>query len=86
VDVKPWRIEVEIEEVVLQGFGSLGRDAVGVALETELTRLIAEKGLPARGFEAAVRDGGLLPSGGGELSLGRGLARATYDALQGRTP
>lgn len=86
MDVKARRIEVEIEEVVLRGFGHLDRRAVGEALESELTRLISGDSVPARRLESAVYDGGLLrlPSRHGELALGRGLARATHNALQGR--
>jgi hypothetical protein len=43
--VKPARIELHIEELVLHGFAAGDRHAIGDAVEHELTRLFAERGL-----------------------------------------
>ena len=43
--LKPQAIELHIEELVLDGFSGRDRFAIGDALQEELSRLIAEKGL-----------------------------------------
>jgi hypothetical protein len=45
VAVKPRAIELYIDELVLRGFSQADRLAVGDAVERELSRLIAERGL-----------------------------------------
>jgi hypothetical protein len=79
------RIEVEIEEVVLHGFGPLDRPAVGAALEAELARLLSTRESDLRARRVTVHDAGILrlSKGQGELALGRSLARATHDAVRG---
>jgi hypothetical protein len=42
--MRPSRVEVRIEELVLQGFSSLDRHAVGDAVERELAARIATQG------------------------------------------
>jgi hypothetical protein len=85
VVVTPRRIEVELEEVVLHGFGPLDRAALGAALEAELARLLAAGGRDLRAREVAVHDAGLLrvPSEHDGPALGRSLARLTHDAVRG---
>lgn len=39
-------IELHIEELVLHGFAPGDRHAIGHAVETELTRMLVERGLP----------------------------------------
>ena len=41
------KIEIHIEELVLQGFTAADRYAIGDAVSAELARLIAEQGSPA---------------------------------------
>jgi hypothetical protein len=43
--VKPARIELHIDELVLHGFAPGDRHAIGDAVQHELTRLLAEQGL-----------------------------------------
>jgi hypothetical protein len=54
-------IDLHIEELVLDGFPPGDRHRIGAALERELTRLLAERGVPAgweRGGEAPQLNGG----------------------------
>ena len=44
--IKPQRIELHIEELVLHGFAPGDRYRIGEAVERELTRLFAEQGVP----------------------------------------
>jgi hypothetical protein len=80
-------MEVEIEEIVLQGYPLADRRAVARAVERELARLFAERGLPpelagggdiphidAGGFEAS-------PQSGGE-EIGAQVARSVYGGLK----
>jgi hypothetical protein len=84
--VRPRRIEVAIEEVVLHGLPRFDTDAFAA----ELTRLLGEQGLgpgaPAADVEVARVDAGTVRLG---RKLGPGLARAafraTIDAAQGRS-
>ena len=41
---KPYNIELHIEELVLHGFSPRDRDAIGEAVQRELTRLFVEQG------------------------------------------
>jgi hypothetical protein len=45
--MSPREIDVHIEELVLHGFAPGGRWQIGDALENELRRVLAEKGLSA---------------------------------------
>lgn len=92
--MRPERVEVEIEEVVLHGFLPLDRHSVGGALQAELARLIDEHGLgkvPASDIEVARLDAGSvrLAPDDRDLRVGTGLAeatfRATIAAAQGRS-
>jgi hypothetical protein len=59
----PRSIELHIEELVLRGFAPGDRYWIGEAVEQELTRLLADRGVPeslARGGEIASVDGGAL--------------------------
>ena len=44
--MKPIGIDLEIDELVLHGFPRGDRYRIGEALEQELTRLLAEEGVP----------------------------------------
>jgi len=44
---RPAAIELHVEELVLEGFAPAERHAVADAFERELSRLLAERGLPA---------------------------------------
>ena len=80
-------LELEIEEIVLEGYSSADRRAVARAVERELARLFAAEGVPpslsrrgevphidAGGFEAASEDGA--------EKLGAQVARSIYGGLQ----
>ena len=53
--MKPARIELHIEELVLHGFAPGDRHAIGDAVERELTRLFAEQGLASSAMASGER-------------------------------
>ena len=81
--MKP-NIELHIDELVLHGFRSGDRHRIGEAVERELTRLLAEQGLPkAQGAEVARIDGGsfsLAQNARTEVT-GTQVAQAVYGRL-----
>lgn len=80
-------LEVEIEELVLEGYPSADRRAIARAVERELASLLAERGLPAsleRGGEVPHIDAGgfeASPQSGGE-EIGAKVARSVYGGLK----
>ncbi|MFL6293520.1 MAG: hypothetical protein ACJ759_21720, partial [Thermoanaerobaculia bacterium] len=55
------KIDLHIEELVLEGFAPGDRHRIGAAVERELARLLAERGLPAglaQGADVPRLDGG----------------------------
>jgi hypothetical protein len=92
--VKPPRIEITVDEVVLHGFAPLDRAAVGLAMEVELARLaggLALDRVPACELELASSDGGTirLRAPYHARRVGATVAQAAFrtmnEALQGRT-
>lgn len=86
--MRPGGIKLHIDEVVLHGFESADRAALGAALETELARLLAA-GDPqalAQAGQVARLDGGSfeLPTHTSPEVAGTRLARAVYDGLTGQ--
>jgi hypothetical protein len=82
--VKP-DIELHIKELVLHGFKPGDRYRIVEAVEKELTRLLAEQGLPlAQGAEVARLDGGLLQLSPNQNSeaVGKGLAGNIYQGIK----
>lgn len=85
--MRPRRIELHIEELVLAGFPAAQRYAIGDALERELSRLIADRGLPSAmvpGGEIARLDAGdfaVAPGAHGN-AIGAQVARAVYRGLE----
>ena len=82
----PARIEVFIEELVLHGFAPGDRAHIGGTLESELTRLLSERGLPptlAHGSALARLDGGTIQLARGPRAnaVGAQGARAVYGGL-----
>jgi hypothetical protein len=81
------KIDLHIEELVLEGFHPADRHRIGAAVERELARLLGERGLPAglaTPGEIARLDGGSFemnrittPEG-----LGRQVAGAVYGGLK----
>jgi hypothetical protein len=81
--MKPAGIEVNIEELVLHGFSRPERYRIGEALESELARLLVERGLPSRlakGEDVDRLDGGefRIKHGSKAESIGGQLARKIY--------
>lgn len=92
--MSPGRIEIDIDEVVLHGFGPVDREAVGLAMQAGLAALIEGSGLddpPESGLELETVDGGriVLAAGPDARGIGAGVAQATFraanDALRERT-
>ncbi|WP_380283523.1 hypothetical protein [Kitasatospora purpeofusca] len=81
------RIEVEIGELVLDGFAGIDRDRVTVAFRGELARLVEAHGVPLAAGGDRVLDllSGLppLPAGTSPRRLGEALARAVHTGLSG---
>jgi len=79
-------IELHIEELVLRGFAPGDRYRIGEAVEHELTRLLADRGVPqslADGGEIASVDGGafeVAPGARAEV-VGAQVAKAVYGGL-----
>lgn len=76
-------IVIEIDELVLHGFPAADRYRIGEAVQAELARIFAERGLPGTTLQsvaAARRDGGSfnvaagMPAG----AVGAGAAEAVY--------
>jgi hypothetical protein len=86
------RIVIEIDELVLHGFQPGDRHAIGDAVQTELARIVAERGLPAGLSDGAGLDalsGGGFPAlpGARPSAIGTGAAEAIHAALsQGLAP
>ena len=86
--MKPKNIELNIEELVLHGFSPGDRHRIGEAVERELTRLLADRGVPqslAQGGEVASVDGGAFEVAEGSRAdvVGAQVAKAVYGGLRG---
>jgi len=86
----PHNIEVHIEELVLHGFAAKDRYAIGEAVQYELQRLFAGRGmpeLPAAGYELARLNGGsfTVKHGAKAQAIGTQVAQAVYAGLSGRS-
>jgi hypothetical protein len=82
----PKNIELHIEELVLRGFAPGDRYRIGEAVEQELTRLLADRGVPeslALGGEIGSGDGGAFEvvSGSRAEVVGAQVGRAVYGGL-----
>ncbi len=79
-------VELRIEELILQGFVLAGREHIAAAVERELARLLAERGVPrslGQGGDMTQVDAGsfiLTPDRGSDV-IGAELARAIYRGL-----
>jgi hypothetical protein len=85
--VKPRAIEVRIGELVLDGIALADAQRVGGAVERELSRLLAEGGVPGHllnGKSPEVIDAGAFerPPSGTPPAIGGALARAVYGGLE----
>jgi hypothetical protein len=70
------RIDLRIDELVVDGVAGVDPARVGPELSSELTRLIGEQGLPSRVGPADRVD---APLRGG--ATGAGIAAAVYEGL-----
>ncbi len=80
-------IDLHIEELVLEGFRPSDRHRIGAAVERELARLLAERGLPpgfAQGVDMPRLDGGSFVAKPGVRPevVGRQVAGAVYGGLK----
>ena len=85
--MKPKNIELNIEELVLHGFSPGDRYGIGEAVEQELTRLLADRGVPKsleRDREIANMDGGAFEVATGSRAqvVGAQVAKAVYGGLR----
>lgn len=85
-DPPPWRVEVEIDELVLDGFERIDRDAVAGAFRRELDRLLRRD--PGRlaladNDTARARVVADLPETMPSHRLGQSLAGAVFRAIDG---
>jgi len=85
--MKPKNIELNIEELVLHGFVPGDRHRIGEAVEQELTRLLADRGVPQsleRGGEIGHVDGGTfdVAQGSRPQVVGAKVAKAVYGGLR----
>ena len=79
-------LDLQIEELVLHGFNPADRYRIGAAVEAELARLFAERGVApslARGGEMSSLDGGSfdVAPGAGPEGVGGQVAQAVYGGL-----
>jgi hypothetical protein len=82
--MKPRRVIVEIDEVVLHGFDPLERHRIGDALQTELATLLARAPVDTMPRPALDRINGGSFAVGQEAdgaSIGRGAARALHRSI-----
>jgi hypothetical protein len=82
----PYGLDLQIEELVLHGFPVAERYRIGAAVEAELARLFAERGVPpllAQGGEVGYLDGGSFSAAPGLRAevVGGQVARALYGGL-----
>ncbi|MFI0237714.1 hypothetical protein [Streptomyces sp. NPDC016845] len=85
------RIDVEIGELVLDGFGHVDRDRMAEAFRRELSRLVREHGLPLADAVGHTEDAALaldvvsglppLPHTVSSTRLGAALARSVHAGL-----
>ena len=79
-------IVIEIDELVLHGFPTADRYRIGEAVQAELTRIFAERGLPGtslQGVTAARLDGGSfnIAAEMHATAVGAGVAGAVHRAV-----
>jgi hypothetical protein len=80
-------LELQIEDLVLDGFPAADKDRIGRALQAELERLFAEEGVPpslGSGGDVALPDNGSLkvaPNASPE-AVGAQVARALYGGMR----
>ncbi len=86
--MKPKNIELNIDELVLHGFAPGDRYSIGEAVERELTRMLADRGVPQSlegGREVTSVNGGAIKvaTGSRAEAVGAQVAKAVYGGLRG---
>jgi hypothetical protein len=77
------RYVVEIDELVLHGFGMVDRRRVSAGLREELGRLLIREGAPTQIRDRARIDGGhFAVTPGDDRATGRGIARRAFAGLR----
>lgn len=81
------RVELHIEELVLEGFSPGDRYRIGAAVEAELARLLEERGVPGSlksGREIEGINGGSFEVAPGSRAetVGSQVAKAVYGGLR----
>lgn len=79
-------IALRIDELALHGFAAADRQAIGAALQRELTRLISDQGVPAaltEGSSVDRLDAGVfnVAPGMSAEAIGAQVAQAVYGGL-----
>jgi hypothetical protein len=85
MDMMRPNIELEIDELVLHGFGAIDREAIGLVVQQELSRLLADGGVPGglgQGGEVS-RLGSTfnVAVGAGAEVVGTQIAQSIYGGL-----
>ena len=85
--MKPYNIELHIEELVLHGIAPKDRYAIGEAVQRELTRLLTEQEIhPSlrQGREVARLDGGTfnVKQGTKPDAIGAQVAQSVYGGMK----
>ena len=84
--VRPGRVELHIDELVLHGFDPTDHYRIGETVERELARLFSERGVPpslAQDREILDLRGGTFEAspGAGTETVGTRVARAVYEGF-----
>lgn len=84
--MKPHRIEINIEKLVLVGFEHADRYRIGEAVEQELVRLLTEQGIPSgleKGGNISRLDGAAIKItlGSKASNVGINIAKSVYGGL-----
>ena len=84
-------INLHIDQLIFHGIDHIDRDQVGLAVQTELSRLIREQGLPASLNQTYTlgnlnagefRQGGMTGANTGTNSVGAQVAQKIYRGMQ----
>jgi hypothetical protein len=79
-------IELRIDELVLWGADFTGRERIADAVQSELEKLLSDRGLPQRALVESTREsiqGGVasIPRGASAKRIGSEIARTIYGGL-----
>jgi hypothetical protein len=86
MDMMRPNIELEIDELVLHGFGAIDRETLGLVVQQELARLLADGGVSGglgQGGEVSRLDGGTFSVAAGARAevVGTQIAQSIYGGL-----